>query len=212
MPPHLNYSRQALTKAIRCGYAGSLISMHTLYHMTQFKFARHTYHEHLSPSTIVRHIQIAHTHAFTLLEIVCDLGSRIRSTGSTGSEEFPQQIAAWSPFIVSSTLTAIDTISAGSLRQNIKSTMMMLEKSILSLCNFARFHTITESQIRRMRERVAQIEVWVVKRLNVSAFDIDSLATSGEENESYWTIREPMERRYSLQQDIIYGTSPSVYF
>ena len=63
-----------------------------------------------------------------------------------------------------------------------------------------------------MRERVAQIEVWVVKRLNVSAVDTNSLATSGEENESYWTIREPMETRYSLQQDIIYGTSPSVYF
>jgi hypothetical protein len=212
LPPHLNHSRQALTKAIRCGYAGSLISMHTLYHMTQFKFARHTYHEHLSPSTIARHIQIAHTHAFAFLEIVCDLGSQIGSTGSAGSEGVSQQISAWSSFIVSSTLTAIDTISAGGLRQNIKSTMMTLEKSVLSLCNFARFHTITGSQIRRMRERVAQIEVWVVKRLNASAFDIDSLATSGEENESYWTIEEPMEKRYSLQQDIIYGTSPSVYF
>jgi hypothetical protein len=37
-------------------------------------------------------------------------------------------------------------------------------------------------------------------------------ATNGEGNEDCWKIDEPMEEVFTLQQDVSYGTSSTIYF
>ncbi|KAI4850977.1 hypothetical protein E4T45_05269 [Aureobasidium sp. EXF-8846] len=212
LPHHLIYSRQTLVMAMQSRYAGSLVSMHTLYHICQLEIARHTRHKYLSPRTVTRHIQMARSHAFALLEIVCDLGSQTRGTIPGRSNEGEEGIAFWSSLVFRGAVVAIDTLSAGGPKRDIEQTITILEKSIASLHNFVRSSTSVESQMGRLCRRIDQIKVQVASCTKTVVVTTASRAENGEEDKEFWKIKAPMEKWFPLEQDISYGTVSKTYF
>jgi hypothetical protein len=60
--------------------------------------------------------------------------------------------------------------------------------------------------------RNAQIELQTTKISKRKAVIAAPRATNGEGNEDCWKIDEPMEEVFTLQQDVSYGTSSTIYF
>ncbi|KAK6004609.1 hypothetical protein QM012_008471 [Aureobasidium pullulans] len=208
LPAHLQYSRQRLVEATHHGYAGSLVAMHALYHVSQLKAARNAYHELLSPQTISRQIRLAHTNAIQLLEMVGD----IRSTKPYGSGRGQDPINLVSPFFAYGITAAIDVLSAGGLREDLGHTMRLINDSIATLHDLAQVCASAKTQAKQTSKRMAFIEVRAAETFKATAVVTAPRATDMRENENCWRISEPMEQVFTLQQDVCYGTSPSIYF
>ncbi|KAG9524544.1 hypothetical protein KCV07_g1648, partial [Aureobasidium melanogenum] len=208
LPPHLQYSRQRLVEATHHGYAGSLIAMHALYHVSQLKAARNAHHELLSPQTTLRQIRLAYTNAIQLLEMVCD----IRSTKPHGSGKGQDPINLLSPFFAYGITAAIDTLSAGGLKEDLGHTMRLINDSIATLHDLAQFCASAKTQAKQASKRMALIEVRAAESFKATAVVTAPRATNVVENENCWRISEPMEQVLTLQQDVCYGTSPAIYF
>lgn len=208
LPLHLQYSRQRLVEATHHGYAGSLIAMHALYNVSQLKAARNAHHELLSPQTTSRQIRIAHTNAVQLLEMVCD----IRSTKPHGSGKGQDPINLLSPFFAYGITAAIDTLSAGGLREELGHTMRLINDSIATLHNLGQFCASAKTQAKQASKRMALIEARAAESFKATAVVTAPRATNGGETENCWRISEPMEQVLTLQQDVCYGTSPAIYF
>ncbi|TIA31098.1 hypothetical protein D6C78_09162 [Aureobasidium pullulans] len=208
LPSHLQYSRQKLVEANQHGYAGSLIAMHALYHISQLKAARNAHHELLSPRTMARQINVAHSHAIQLLEMVCD----VRSTKSPGSGKDQDPINLLSPFFAYGITAAIDTLSAGGLREDFGRTIMLMNDGIATLHDLSQFCASAKIQARQTSKRMALIEVRAAESFESTAVVAAPRAINGRENQDCWRINEPMEKVFTLQQDVSYGTSPTIYF
>ena len=208
LPSHLQYSRQKLVEANQHGYAGSLIAMHALYHISQLKAARNAHHELLSPRTMARQINVAHSHAIQLLEMVCD----VRSTKSPGSGKDQDPINLLSPFFAYGITAAIDTLSAGGLREDFGRTTMLMNDGIATLHDLSQFCASAKIQARQTSKRMALIEVRAAESFESTAVVAAPRAINGRENQDCWRINEPMEKVFTLQQDVSYGTSPTIYF
>lgn len=207
LPPHLRYSYQTLTEAIQHGYAGSLVSMHALYHISQLKAARNAHHELLSSHTVARQIRVAHSHASQLLEMVCD----IRRSAPRGSGQAQDPLNLLSPFFAYGITAAIDTLSAGGLREDLGRTMVLLKDGIATLHDLSRFCASAQTQARQTSRRLAQIEDQAAKSLEAKALVAAPRAINGRANENCWRIDEPLEKQLPLQQDVSYGTSSTTY-
>lgn len=208
LPPHLQYSRQRLVEATQHGYAGSLIAMHALYHISQLKAARNAHHELLSPHTTVRQIRLAHTNATQLLEMVCD----VRSTSSHGSGKGQDPVNLLSPFFAYGITAAIDTLSAGGLREDFGRTINLVNDSIAALHDLAQFCASAKAQAKQTSKRMALMEARAAESFEATAVVAAPRATNGGENTNCWRITEPMEQVFTLQQDASYGTSSAIYF
>jgi hypothetical protein len=208
LPSGLQYTKQKLVEAAQHRHAGSFIAMHALYHISQLKTARNAHHELLSPHTVARQIRLAHSSAIRLLEIVCD----IRSTKPRGPGEGQDPVNLLSSIFIYGITAAIDTLSAGGLRKDLERTMMLINDSIATLHDLARFSASAEVQAKQTYSRKAQIELQTTKIFGTRAVTVEPRATNGEGNEDYWRISEPMEKMFDLQQDVSYGTSSTIYF
>ncbi|KAI4732150.1 hypothetical protein E4T49_00150 [Aureobasidium sp. EXF-10728] len=208
LPSHLQYSRQRLVEATQHGYAGSLIAMHALYHISQMKAARNAHHELLSPHTTSRQIRLAHKNAVRLLEMVCD----IRSTKPHGSGKGQDPINLLSPFFAYGITTAIDILSAGGLKEDFGHIMRLVNDSIATLHDLAQFCASARIQAKQTSKRMALMEVRAAENFEATAVVAAPRATNAGMNENCWRISEPMEQVFTLQQDVCYGTSPAIYF
>ncbi|KAI4750206.1 hypothetical protein E4T52_17196 [Aureobasidium sp. EXF-3400] len=208
LPFYLRYSRQKLVEAIRDGYAGSIIAMHALYHISQLKAARHAHHELLSPCAIARQIRVSHSHATQLLEMTCD----IRSTTSHGSGKDQDSIYLLSPFFAYGIASAIDTLSAGGLREDFGRTIELMEDSAATLHGLAQLFASAKVQSRQTSRRIALVKARAVETIGETAVMVTSGTTQSRENEACWRIDEPMEKVFPSQQDVSFGTSSTVYF
>jgi len=208
LPPHLQYSRQRLVEATQHGYGGSLIAMHALYHISQLKAARNAHHELLSPHTTVRQIRLAHTNATQLLEMVSD----VRSMSSLGSGKGQDPANLLSPFFAYGITAAIDTLSAGGLREDFGRTMSLISDSIAALHDLAHFCASAKAQVKQTSKRMALMEARAAQSFETTAVIAAPRASNGGDTINCWRIDEPMEQVFSLQQDVSYGTSPATYF
>jgi hypothetical protein len=182
--------------------------MHALYHISQLRTARNAHHELLSPDTVARQIRLAHSSAIHLLEIVCD----IRSTKSRRLGEGQDPINLLSPIFFYGITAAIDTLSAGGLREDFERTTMLINDSIATLHDLARFSARAEIQAKQTNYRKGQIELQTTKSFETTAVIVKPRTTIGEGHGGYWRISEPMEKMFNLQQDVSYGTSSTIYF
>ncbi|KAI5196405.1 hypothetical protein AUEXF2481DRAFT_30563 [Aureobasidium subglaciale EXF-2481] len=208
LPVHLRYSRQNLVEAIQHGFAGSLIAMHALYHISQLKAARNAHHELLSPHTTAQQIRFAHSHAIQLLEMVVD----VRSTKPHGSGKGQDPINLLSPFFAYGITAAIDTLSAGGLKEDFGRTMMLINDSTATLHDLAQFCASAKVQAKQASRRMALIEIRAAESFGTAAVVAAPRVTNGRDNNDCWRINEPMEKVFTLQQDVCYGTSPAIYF
>jgi hypothetical protein len=208
LPPYLQYSRQRLIEATQHGYGGSLIAMHALYHISQLKAARNAHHELLSPHTTVRQIRLAHTNATQLLEMVCD----VRSMSSQGSGKGQDPVNLLSPFFAYGITAAIDTLSAGGLREDFGRTMALISDSIAALHDLAHFCASAKAQAKQTSKRMALMQARAAECFETAPVIAAPRATNGGDTMNCWRIDEPMEQVFTLQQDVSYGTSPAIYF
>jgi hypothetical protein len=208
LPSHLQYSRQTLVEAINHGYAGSLVAMHALYHISQLKAARNAHHELLSPRTIARQIRVAHSHATQLLEMACD----VRGTKFQGPGKNQDQLNLLSPFFAYGITAAIDTLGAGGLREDYSRSLGLMNDGVATLHDLAQFCASAKTQAKQTSRRVAQIEVQVAESFGGTAVIAAPRAINGGNDEGCWKMGEPMERIFSMQQDVCYGTSSTIYF
>lgn len=208
LPPHLQYSRQRLVEATQHGYAGSLIAMHALYHISQLKAARNAHHELLSPHTTLQQIRLAYANATQLLEMVCD----VRSITPHGSGKAQDPANLLSPFFAYGITAAIDTLSAGGLREDFGRTMVLISDSIAALKDLAQFCASAKAQAKQTSKRMALMEARAAESFEPTPVVSAPRATNGGESMDCWRINEPMEQVFTLQQDVTYGTSPAIYF
>ncbi|KAI4851804.1 hypothetical protein E4T44_01909 [Aureobasidium sp. EXF-8845] len=150
LPSHLQYSRQKLIEAIQHDCASDLITMHALYHISQLKAARHAHHELLPPRTMARQIRVAHSHATRLLEMACD----VRSTKPLRSGKGQNSIGLLSSFFTYGITAAIDTLSAGGLKEDFGRTAKLMDDSIATLHDLAEFCASAKIQARQTSRRM----------------------------------------------------------
>ena len=207
LPRHLQYNRHNLVDAIHLGYAGSLISMHALYHISQLKAARNVYHELLAQHAVSRNIRAAHSHAYQLLEMVFD----IRNTQPNIPDPRYNPVNLLSSFFAYGITAAIDTLSAGGFREDLGRLRMILMGSITILHDLGQFCVSAKTQAKQASRRMDQIEARATECFESRGRATGQVATITQDTEEYWKIAEPMEKQFDLQQDVSYGTALSVY-
>ena len=197
LPQHLKYNREALECALHHGYAGDYISMHTLHLFSHLRAARMVRYDLLPTPLVARNICIAHSHALQILALVRD----IRGSTHAPSTKIFRTTDFMSPFIAYAMSSAIDTLGAGGLREEIVATRQVLSTAIDVLRELSHWCDGALPRLRKAEKRLAQIESWPP--------ELDIRAGRGTDGRC-WRITEPMER-LSLQQDVMYGVSSSTF-
>lgn len=198
LPQHLKYSRETLEHAVHNDYAGDLVSMHTLYLFSQLRVARIIRYDLLPANIVARSICAAHSHALQLLALLRDIRVLTLSTAphNRRTTDF------MSPFIAYAMTSAIDTLGAGGLREEIVATKQVLSTAIEVLGDLSRYCSNAWGQLTKAEKRLAQIESWPQ--------ELD-IRTGRVADGRCWRIPEPMEKASGLHQDVMYGVSSSLF-
>lgn len=200
LPPHLQYSYKALMDSLHNGHVGNFLAMHVLYHMSQLKAARMIYHQQLPAGVVMRSIRAANFHASQLLKVVRDVRLAKDQYSGTGASVADLM----SPFIAFSITTAIDTLGAGGLREDLAVTNGALSSAVATLQDISTFCVSARSQAKRAEMRLAQM-----KAIQTHP---NSYGTNGrDESDRSWSIAEPLEKYFPLAQDVVYGVPASTY-
>lgn len=198
LPPYLKYSRENLELALNRDYAGDFVSMHILHLSSYLQAARMIRHELIPENVVARSICAAHSHALQLLALLRDI--RVLTLASPNNNRRTTDFM--SPFISYAVCSAIDTLGAGGLREEIVATKQVLSTTIEILRDHSRHCKRARDQLMKAEKRLAQIEAWPPEMDVRAGRNAESLC---------WRITEPMERLMSLQQDVMYGVSSSTF-
>lgn len=198
LPQHLRYSREALERAVYHDYAGDFISMHTLNLFSHLTMARTIRHELLPASTVARSICTAHSYALQLLALLRD----VTVLTIVPAPHNRRTTDLMSPFIAGAMTSAIDTLGAGGLREEIVATKEVFSNAVVALGELSRYCSTACDQYAMARDRLERIEQ------SPPALDI----VGGKPTDRRcWRISERLDKAQGLQQDVMYGVSPMTF-
>lgn len=199
LPHYLKYGRENLERAIHHDYAGDYVSLHTLYLFSNLKVARMARHELLTPQMVARNICAAHSHALQLLAFIRDIKGMTLPLSQNSNRRTTDFMSSFIAYAVTS---AIDTVGAGGLREEVVATRQVLSTAVEVLRELSRHCHSARVQHRKAERRLIQIESCPTES------DIrPGRGTDGR----CWRITEPIEKALTLQQDVIYGVSSATF-
>ena len=198
LPPHLQYSEANLDLSIQQGYAGTFISMHTLYHFAQIKMNRYLRHTAM-PDLVRRNLEAAHEHAHELLQLMGSVQNARRAISSP-AEGQPISFTLSTPFPGYATLAAIDITSAGGWESGLQPTMQEIEGGLTCLGELSTYWASAGHQLKACQKRYYQIKNIMQRRPSQEG------AWLGKK----WGMEKPLEQEFEdPEYDCVWGLGDS---
>ena len=198
LPPHLQYSVENLDRSIQQGYAGTFISMHTLYHFAQIKMNRYLRHKAMS-NLVPRNLEAAHQNAHELLQLMGAIHSARRAISSP-AEGQPTSFMLSTPFPGYATLAAIDITSAGGWEWTLQPTMQEIVDGLGCLRELSTYWASAKEQLKACQKRYYQIQNILQRRVSKEG------AWLGKK----WGMEKPLEQEFDdPDYDCVWGLGES---
>ncbi|MCJ1401829.1 hypothetical protein MMC11_005046 [Xylographa trunciseda] len=199
LPSSLSCNHENITASIKGGYSGTLISVHSLYHIAIMILTRRVRHTCLPSDMIRRNIQQATYNAEKLLLMMQTLlkASSVPIISPLPSQDSAEPFYFSTPFPGYAILNAIDILSsAGSLNSvELKDNLGKWQSGLAIVEQLACFWDSARRQRRQITHRIEAIVTSVV-------------AHDGEEK-CAWVMIDPLEAPFgSTDQDIFYIRQP----
>ena len=198
LPAHLQYSEANLDQSIQQAYAGTFISMHTLYHLSQMKLNRYLRHS-LVPQLVSRNIRVAHSHSHQMLQMMNSLRTARRGI-STPAEGQPPAFLFSTQFPGYATLSAIDIVGAGDWEPNFGTTINEIEGALDCLRELSTYWRSSKEQLRACEKKFYQIK-------NIVTYP--AKARSGAWLGQRWGTEKSIDQEFGDENDCIYGLGDS---
>ena len=187
----LRYGPANLDRSIQQGYAGLYILVHTTYHVSMMKLNRYMRHAAI-PDAVGRNIRTANHHGHEILRIMTSFDLARKGMGETKSMDFAFA-TSFPGYAISS---AIDTVSAGGLDSNLKSTLEEMDGALGCLRDLAKTWHRCEKQLRDCETRLYQL-----KNVTLAPKKAKSGCWLGRK----WGLQSPLEEEFGPDNDCIYG-------
>lgn len=194
LPKYLHYDQVNLDQSIQKGYAGTLISMHILYHLSLIKLNRYMRHAVL-PDKVSRNIRTANDHGHQILKIMTALHVSRREI-TAPAEGQPPTYDFSTHFPGYAILSAIDIVSAGGLDSNLKVTLDEIGGALGCLRELKQYWHSADLQFRACEKRYYQL-----KNITITPQKAKSGCWLGKK----WGIKAPLEFEFTAESDCIYG-------
>ena len=198
LPPHLQFSEENLTRSIQQGYAGTFISMHTLYYFAQIKMNRYLRHKDM-PDFVSRNLRAAHDNAHELLRLMGIIKNARRAIASPANGQ-PTTFTLSTPFPGYATLAAIDIISAGGWEWMLSTTMQEIYNGLECLGELSGYWASARDQLKACQTRYYQIQNILQRRISQQG------AWLGKK----WGMEKPLEQEFDdPEYDCVWGLGES---
>ncbi|KAK4893314.1 hypothetical protein LTR28_002199 [Elasticomyces elasticus] len=206
LPAHLHHTQQNTERSIREGYAGTLISLFALHHITLMKLNRIARHALLPRATVAHNIRAAHHHALKFLHVLRTL-HLARAAPNADDEQHnaarASSFAFSTPFPGYAALSAIDILGAGGPLAELDAAARAIADGLAALRELSAHWASARAQFKAARKRHLQIQA-VVTEPQSGRF--------GLTDRRVWGIQEPLERVFGREEDCVYGVESEVYF
>lgn len=194
LPQHLQYSEENLDRSIQQGYAGTFISMHSLYHFAQIKLNRYMRHASM-PELVRRNLEAANQSAHEMLQLVAAIQSARKSISSP-AEGQPGTFSLSTPFPGYATLAAIDITSAGGWEESLQITMQEIYGGLGCLGELSQYWSSAKEQLKPCEKRYYQIQNILQRRISKEG------AWLGKK----WGMDKPLEQEFDdPEYDCVWG-------
>jgi len=200
LPDYLRYSEANLDRSIQSGYVGAFIAMHVLYNLILIRMNRYVRHAQM-PGLTSRNIRAAHYHAHALLTVMGAVRNARREVVDPGNGRRSEFVLAI-PSAGYAIMSAIDVVGAGDLDSNIGTALEVMNGGLDCLRELAKFWTSARDQLRDCERRYYQIH-----NILSRPFKAKNGAWLGRE----WGTKDPLEREFGLEHDVIYASDGDGY-
>ena len=195
LPANLSCSHENIAASIDGGYSGTLISVHSLYHIAGMILNRRVRHSCLPPDVIRRNTQQAIQHAEKLLLMMQTLlkVSNVPIISPHPSQDSVEPFYFSTPFPGYAILNAIDILSsAGSLKSTeLKKSLGEWQSGLAIVEQLTCFWDSAKRQRRQITRRIEAI--------------VASVVANEREEMRAWVVTAPLEIPFnSVDQDVFY--------
>jgi len=187
----LRYGPFNLDRSIQQGYAGLYILVHTTYHLSMMKLNRYMRHAAI-PNSVGRNIRTANHHGHEILRIMTTFDLARKGTEETKFIDFAFA-TSFPGYAISS---AIDTVSAGGLDSNLKSTLEEMDGALCCLRDLAKTWHGCNKQLKDCEYRLYQL-----RNVTIAPKKAKSGCWLGRK----WGLQSPLEEESGPDNDCIYG-------
>lgn len=193
VPEHLQYTEANLDQSIQQRYAGTFLSMHTLYHLSLIKLNRYMRHA-VIPHSVSRNIRTANHHGHQILQIMTALHFARREVMTPEGQAAVFTFST--PFPGYAISSAIDIVSAGGLDSNLGATLDEMDGALGCLRELSDYWSSSKDQLSACGKRFYQL-----KNITLTPKTAKSGCWLGRK----WGIKRPLEQDFAPDNDCIYG-------
>lgn len=200
LPPNLHYTPQNLDYSIVQGYAGTFMSLHTLYHAAIIRLNRHVRVGAMPVAKLRRNIERSFRHASDVLSMMHSLAAvnRQRRLLSSAASEFLFS----TPFPGYALMLSIDVLTSAGTFTTLPNLIETVGTAVSCIDELASFWASARAQQKAVSGRLKQLTDYAIQE--------GQSARNGSHGNN-WKLNDSLEAAFG-NDDAIYGAEDQLLF